>query len=878
MTKQELQQNYPAYSKSIFSDFMPDDSNVMGWQENVLQKVKGDSILPHYVEKDRDFDTFWGWITHFFAIIVYFGRNFKKFFTNYTEYLDEIGEFMRERDYIQDSRVQINKDLKIPIAEEIYHKIFCNTRLINGVATPTIGYDTTDYLPITDGAVLELKVLGYNQSLGEYSGSAINNINVAYYFADKTLGVSSLANSYSYLYDNADNQLLDNANNELLSREITESMSLTAAQAKNGFRLLCLSNGAQNPYCFIRISYPRLGNASLPLYLGVFLEGAGTSFVTDRTERDIFSVHSDFRKRGTFKGASLIKKILEVKKEDNFHADYLPQVNTGWFLNRNAPTFGRLYKRVQIDALISQSLSVSSGVSTTVTMKEQYLMLNQNTSLFVKWKGNEADSVVFNISVYDKDKNLLSDTPILSGWSYNASNHTLVAGSSGSASVYPRYNETEDRMEAELPIELIDNPKNGVFSTDTYDKYRFINALDKICLFTKYNNSGTREAHYIRITSIVLNGASTPHIKEEPAVEETDVVFFGDSTGAGSATALYYEVNFEVGLYLRKLPITMGFLNNKQYYLCCFKNNGSYSNAEAAEIIGQKVIPYNGYRVFIDNSFYRDNTTIALDLKNIYFDRIFKKIHLEIIGGVPPYSYQLGYLGTPNQIPKQVDNFFQYYQAEISYSQTYEKRITTYGPYKIVVTDALGKKLLVRVSCQPFNNIDYKFRLFVSKDNSIQIFLKLFGGTETSYDVSKYTYSYPYLYDNRNNQLLDNGNNELLSREKYTYSYPYLYDNGNNQLLDNGNNELLSREITELTGDEKITMPANVWIDVTKVIGSNFNQITEDMSLYIRDNGIPVEARTWLIDEYNDLELNLQELLCDFALDFYDNGVGELVN
>ena len=44
MTEQELQQNYPAYSKSIFSDFMPDDPNVMGWQKNVLQKVKGNTL------------------------------------------------------------------------------------------------------------------------------------------------------------------------------------------------------------------------------------------------------------------------------------------------------------------------------------------------------------------------------------------------------------------------------------------------------------------------------------------------------------------------------------------------------------------------------------------------------------------------------------------------------------------------------------------------------------------------------------------------------------------------------------------------------------------------------------------------------------------
>ena len=291
MTEQELQNNYPVYSKSIFSDFMPDTQEVLNWKENVLDKIKGDNILPHYIEKDRDFDIFWGWITHFFAIIVYFGRNFKKFFTDYTSYLDEIGEFMRERDYIQDSRVQINKDLTIPLTGEIYHKIFCGYRLINGILTSISGYNCTDYLPVTNGAILNLKVSGYSKSLGEYNGGVINNIDIALYYADKTF--------CRYL----------------------DTFNITASQAKLGYRVALPIETI--PYYYVRISYPYLGSASLPLYLGIFLEGEGTSFETDRIEQNIFSVHSDFRKRGTFKGSSLIKKILESKKEDNFYADYL---------------------------------------------------------------------------------------------------------------------------------------------------------------------------------------------------------------------------------------------------------------------------------------------------------------------------------------------------------------------------------------------------------------------------------------------------------------------------------------------------------------------------------------------------------------------------
>ena len=39
MTDQELQQKYPAYSKSIFADFKPDNSEVLGWQQNVSKSL-----------------------------------------------------------------------------------------------------------------------------------------------------------------------------------------------------------------------------------------------------------------------------------------------------------------------------------------------------------------------------------------------------------------------------------------------------------------------------------------------------------------------------------------------------------------------------------------------------------------------------------------------------------------------------------------------------------------------------------------------------------------------------------------------------------------------------------------------------------------------
>jgi len=83
---------YPSYLKSAFVKFFPvNDLNVFGWALNVLEKlyVKG-LILPDYMERggnqsnleDQDFITYWNSITHFFAIIVYFSRQFEDFSTN----------------------------------------------------------------------------------------------------------------------------------------------------------------------------------------------------------------------------------------------------------------------------------------------------------------------------------------------------------------------------------------------------------------------------------------------------------------------------------------------------------------------------------------------------------------------------------------------------------------------------------------------------------------------------------------------------------------------------------------------------------------------------------------------------------------------------
>jgi len=74
---------YPVFSSMIFSNyFNPNDIDVLGWALNVLEKLYKAGIVPQYVTRnqggdDSDFVSWWFAITHFFAILVYYARQFE---------------------------------------------------------------------------------------------------------------------------------------------------------------------------------------------------------------------------------------------------------------------------------------------------------------------------------------------------------------------------------------------------------------------------------------------------------------------------------------------------------------------------------------------------------------------------------------------------------------------------------------------------------------------------------------------------------------------------------------------------------------------------------------------------------------------------------
>ena len=74
---------YPVFNNMIFSSFFtPNGVDVLNWALNVLEKLYKRGIVPAYVTRDAggddsDYIAYWFTVTHFFAILVYYARQFE---------------------------------------------------------------------------------------------------------------------------------------------------------------------------------------------------------------------------------------------------------------------------------------------------------------------------------------------------------------------------------------------------------------------------------------------------------------------------------------------------------------------------------------------------------------------------------------------------------------------------------------------------------------------------------------------------------------------------------------------------------------------------------------------------------------------------------
>lgn len=169
----------PFYDKSIFREIELYSPAHIKWTTSVLNKLRSIGILPTFIQKDKDFDSFWGWICHFFAVIVIYGRQFLDIFTD----KDLFWEFLKQKDLYRDTRVDLYENLEIYNNQDIPYIPILNKKIVAGYPIDVKGYICSDYLPIEENNVLTMK--SSNIFEGDLPEDLKVEVGVAFYDEEK---------------------------------------------------------------------------------------------------------------------------------------------------------------------------------------------------------------------------------------------------------------------------------------------------------------------------------------------------------------------------------------------------------------------------------------------------------------------------------------------------------------------------------------------------------------------------------------------------------------------------------------------------------------------------------------------------------------------
>ena len=169
----------PFYDKSIFREIELYSPAHIKWTTSVLNKLRSTGILPTFIQKDKDFDSFWGWICHFFAVIVIYGRQFLDIFID----KDLFWEFLKQKDLYRDTRVDLYENLEIYNNQDIPYIPILNKKIVAGYPIDVKGYICSDYLPIEENNILTMK--SSNIFEGDLPEDLKVEVGVAFYDEEK---------------------------------------------------------------------------------------------------------------------------------------------------------------------------------------------------------------------------------------------------------------------------------------------------------------------------------------------------------------------------------------------------------------------------------------------------------------------------------------------------------------------------------------------------------------------------------------------------------------------------------------------------------------------------------------------------------------------
>lgn len=557
----ELRESYPFYDNSIFKDKLMYDENTLRWSYNVLEKIDAvGSILPTYINKNtEDFTTFWGSITHFFGIIINYGRQFRDFLKD--ENLFSL--FLEQKDYYRDRRGGVFTDIILNSNQKLTYTIKPNTRMsLTGEIENVEGYSCSNLISIRENNYLYLTLDNIDQTLyfksqnKTYKGSIGNsdtliyeiNINESegtkdYYFRifveeASTLKINSSTISLVKGYNNIVKSIepgnvkfylkcsngcnyefiqlkskeeylealdIDNEINKLFGNFEYE-IDVCFFNDKKEFVVqnsILLSKYKLNSWFYIEkgqnISYVAF-SYSIPKQLLVKLTayGEGDINIKNYSAEELLSVYSIFKNRGTIHSNNAIKKICETKQSDTFFGDYLKVENSCCVLDKGNGFSEMFRKPLTLSEFVpSKIIPLYNGEF--VEFNQNFVYFTNNNSIKVKIDYDSLNE--YNDDITDKFlyKILIYISLYSDNYIYYQGN--LLTKNGSGVNCIEIDNIPNTVTEFDIPINCIQEKK-------FYNISEHLTKLDyfkDIYLFTKKaQQSGTPELKYLQVKAIFV--------------------------------------------------------------------------------------------------------------------------------------------------------------------------------------------------------------------------------------------------------------------------------------------------------------------------------------------------------------------------------------
>lgn len=774
---------YPLYSKSIFgyNNALYSEEN-MNWAFNVLAKIKGFGFLPTYIKKDRDFDIFWGWITHIYSIIVNFARQF----LNVTSNKELFTEFLRQKGYFKNSKTSIYETL---------------TSTQNG-----------KFLPIQyEGYAYSISQRYYSNKNWITTGRIETKQN-SRYILSIVPNIDNLNGDSYQIIDSIDYFILDASEN-------------LTAQGTLNFNINNLKKTlfVTDPNAvFLVFSYKKAKNCLID-----FCYYGENFYKTKNNSKDeLLEVYNIFKQRGNSKDTKdLISNVLESSPSDNLICQYIPKDNYPWILGKSSPMNKTLTEPINISELqINESVTLENGKY--YKFVENKFLLNEYTSLKIK-NEESIKSCLISFLFYDEEGNNVKDvlfSDLLNNKVYTSNSGKIIIENIPSSNIV---------KDIKIPLNLVRDIR--LLNHSEYFNSSKVTTHD-FCILTYKNN---RKIKFIQVESILVSPYDSPISLNKEGIGNSQneynfiknflvgINLFGISSGDGwyiysfsaniiapndgivelefkntinsniiSASViipfeeinkgLFYietiigkflfslpntnvsisytfeglggqilhnalnEFNLNFSVNLNRLPYNLYFANPPKYYLVYGENNSNSSNTKIQSIISQKILPYSNFNLFLVNSELKVKE-IAFQVKKIelspslVYNTKTGTINVSWYGGIGPYTLKLYSI---------IDSIYTLITSVSTSSTNYLFKDLN-GMYKLVLTDFEGLKIIKDniplrapndITCD-FNIVRYPGLLSeIQGLNALSIYNKVFISVRGGILPYKITYAKSPMY------------------------------------------------------------------------------------------------------------------------------------